>query len=67
MCCGSSTQNDDGRVQRTKSLSEKVARMRQKSRDKVRKFKKRYSRYKPPEEESGVEEAPPAIEETAQI
>ena len=66
MCCGS-TQNDDGRVQRTKSLSEKVARMRQKSRDKVRKFKKRYSRYKPPEEESGVEEAPPAIEETAQI
>jgi len=66
MCCGSTTQ-DDGRVQKTKSLSEKVARMRQKSRDKVRKFKKRYSRYKPPEEESGVEEAPPAIEETTQI
>lgn len=66
MCCGS-TQYDDGRVKKSKSLSEKMTGLRQKSRDKVRKFKKRYSRYKPPEEESGVEEAAPAIEETARI
>ena len=67
MCCRSTTRNDDGSVQKNMTLSQKAQRLRQKSRDKARKFKKRFSRYKPPEEESDVVEAPPVLEETAQI
>ena len=63
LMCRSITQNEDGSVKKNKFLSQKMQRLRQKSRDKVRKFKARFRpKYKPPEEESRVMETPPGIE-----